>query len=137
MKIAVTSENNEIFQHFGHTPGFAVFTAEDKVITDEKYLASGDSGHGALAALLAAEEDESRLEGVTKDLYPELARRFGTSPGNRERCIRSAIERAWREGDGAAREEWFGPELAPMLGKRPGNARFLKLMLERLKKTRL
>lgn len=55
MKIAVTCENNEIFQHFGHTPGFAVFTAEDKVITDEKYLASGDSGHGALAALLAAE----------------------------------------------------------------------------------
>ena len=29
MKIAVTCENNEVFQHFGHTPEFAVFTVED------------------------------------------------------------------------------------------------------------
>lgn len=89
------------------------------------------------AALLAAEADESRLEGVTKDLYPELARRFGTSSGNVERCIRSAIDRAWREGDPAAREEWFGSDIAPVLGKRPGNVKFLKLMLDRLKKSQV
>ena len=29
MKIAVTCENHQVFQHFGHTPGFAVFEAED------------------------------------------------------------------------------------------------------------
>ncbi len=55
MKIAVTCENNEVFQHFGHTPGFAIFEAADKTITGEKYLESGESGHGALAGLLAAE----------------------------------------------------------------------------------
>ena len=55
MKIAITSENNEVFQHFGHTPGFAVFKTDETGIISEKYLASGDSGHGALASLLKAE----------------------------------------------------------------------------------
>ena len=56
MIIAVTCQDNEVFQHFGHTPAFAVFTAENNTITDEKILECGDSGHGALASLLAAEK---------------------------------------------------------------------------------
>ncbi len=52
MKIAVTCENNNVFQHFGHTPGFAVFEADDNTIISETFLDSGSSGHGALAALL-------------------------------------------------------------------------------------
>lgn len=58
MKIAVTCENGMVFQHFGHTPGFAVFEVENGVITGEKQLSSGESGHGALAALLAEEKVE-------------------------------------------------------------------------------
>ena len=53
MKIAVTCENNSVFQHFGHTPGFAVFEVENNVIVAENILSAGDSGHGALAAVLA------------------------------------------------------------------------------------
>ncbi len=56
MIIAVTCENNEVFQHFGHTPAFAIYTAENNEITSEKILECGDSGHGALAALLADEK---------------------------------------------------------------------------------
>ena len=56
MIIAVTCAGTEVFQHFGHTPSFAVFTAEDKTITDEKIIDCGESGHGALASLLAAEK---------------------------------------------------------------------------------
>ena len=56
MKIAVTCENNEVFQHFGHTPGFAVFEVEGGKIVSEKQISSGDSGHGALAGLLAEEK---------------------------------------------------------------------------------
>ena len=58
MKIAVTCENNQVFQHFGHTPSFAVFDAEDGKITGEKIISCGDSGHGALATLLSAENVE-------------------------------------------------------------------------------
>ena len=53
MKIAVTCENGEVFQQFGHTPGFAVFDVDEKKIVSESMLSSGESGHGALATLLA------------------------------------------------------------------------------------
>ncbi|MBR2374409.1 MAG: dinitrogenase iron-molybdenum cofactor biosynthesis protein [Lentisphaeria bacterium] len=55
MKIAVTCGDHQVFQHFGHTPGFAVFEAEDGKIISEKILSSGESGHGALALVLAEE----------------------------------------------------------------------------------
>ena len=58
MKIAVTCENNQVFQHFGHTPGFAVFEIADGKVVSEKMLSSGNSGHGALATLLALEQIE-------------------------------------------------------------------------------
>ena len=56
MKIAVTCENHQVFQHFGHTPGFAVFEVENGNIISEKLLSSGSSGHGALAGVLALEQ---------------------------------------------------------------------------------
>ena len=55
MKIAITCDNNEVFQHFGHTPGFAVYETDAKGIISEKLLSSDGSGHGALAAVLKNE----------------------------------------------------------------------------------
>ena len=52
MKIAVTCENNQVFQHFGHTPGFALFTVEGNAVVSKEMLPSGETGHGALAGLL-------------------------------------------------------------------------------------
>ena len=52
MKIAVTSENGEVFQHFGHTPGFTLFETDGKNILSETELSSGETGHGALAGFL-------------------------------------------------------------------------------------
>ena len=52
MKIAVTYENGEVFQHFGHTEQFKVYDVEEgKVVRSEVRSAQG-SGHGALAGLL-------------------------------------------------------------------------------------
>ena len=56
MKIAVASENGKVFQHFGHTPEFIVFEEENGRITAEKRLSCGETGHGALATLLADEQ---------------------------------------------------------------------------------
>ncbi len=52
MKIAVTYENGEIFQHFGHTETFKIYDVEDGKIVRECVLDSNGSGHGALATLL-------------------------------------------------------------------------------------
>lgn len=52
MKVAVTYENGEIFQHFGHTQYFKVYEiSEDKVISS-KVVDTNGSGHGALAGVL-------------------------------------------------------------------------------------
>ena len=58
MKIAVTCADHQVFQHFGHTPGFAVFEVKDNIVCSEKELSSGSSGHGALAMVLAMEQIE-------------------------------------------------------------------------------
>ncbi|SHL02601.1 Predicted DNA-binding protein, UPF0251 family [Selenomonas ruminantium] len=52
MKLAVTYENGQIFQHFGHTSQFKVYTIEEGVIQESHVLSSNGAGHGALATLL-------------------------------------------------------------------------------------
>ncbi len=52
MKIAVTYENGQVFQHFGHTEAFQVYTVEDGKVTQTALLPTNGSGHGALAAFL-------------------------------------------------------------------------------------
>jgi len=52
MKIAVAYDNGEVFQHFGHTEQFKVYTEEDDKIVSSEILKADGSGHGALAALL-------------------------------------------------------------------------------------
>ena len=52
MKIAVTYENGEIFQHFGHTKAFKLYKVENGEITESKVVETMGSGHGALAGML-------------------------------------------------------------------------------------
>ncbi len=52
MKIAVTYENGEVFQHFGHTKQFKLYTVSDRKITDSSVVDTNGSGHGALADFL-------------------------------------------------------------------------------------
>ena len=53
MKIAVTYDNGEIFQHFGKTESFKVYEVEDNKIVSSEVIGSNGTGHGALAGLLA------------------------------------------------------------------------------------
>ena len=52
MRIAVTYENGQIFQHFGHTEQFKVYDVNDGKITSSVVLPTNGSGHGALAGFL-------------------------------------------------------------------------------------
>ena len=53
MKIAVTYENGQIFQHFGHTEQFKIYTVEDGKIVSSEVADTNGSGHGALAGFLS------------------------------------------------------------------------------------
>ena len=52
MKIAVTYENGEGFQHFGHTEQFKVYEVEDGKIISSEIVDTNGQGHGALAGFL-------------------------------------------------------------------------------------
>ncbi|MCH3971337.1 MAG: dinitrogenase iron-molybdenum cofactor biosynthesis protein [Oscillospiraceae bacterium] len=53
MKIAVPyDENGMVFQHFGHTQTFKIYTTNEKDIYSSALLETNGSGHGALALLL-------------------------------------------------------------------------------------
>lgn len=53
MRIAVTYENGEIFQHFGRTENFKIYDVEEKKVVSSEVISSNGSGHGALAGVLA------------------------------------------------------------------------------------
>ena len=52
MKIAVTYENGQIFQHFGHSESFKIYEAEGKNIVRAEVIGTDGAGHSALAAVL-------------------------------------------------------------------------------------
>ncbi|MDC7293006.1 FKBP-type peptidyl-prolyl cis-trans isomerase [Butyrivibrio sp. DSM 10294] len=53
MKVAVTYDNGEVFQHFGHTEKFKVYEIQEGKVVSSEIVDSNGSGHGALAGLLA------------------------------------------------------------------------------------
>ena len=63
MRIAVTYENGEIFQHFGHTEQFKLYDAEDGKIVNEQIVDTNGSGHGALAGFLQAAKADALICG--------------------------------------------------------------------------
>lgn len=52
MKIAVTYDNEQVFQHFGHTEKFKIYTVENDEICAMTIVNTNGSGHGALAGFL-------------------------------------------------------------------------------------
>ena len=55
MKIAVTYDNGNIFQHFGRTESFKVYEVEDNKVISSEVIGSNGVGHGALAGLLSGQ----------------------------------------------------------------------------------
>lgn len=52
MRIAVTYENGDVFQHFGHTEQFKIYDVTEGSVTAARVINAGGSGHGALADFL-------------------------------------------------------------------------------------
>ena len=52
MKIAVTYDNGNVFQHFGRTENFKVYEVEDGRVLSSDVMNSNGVGHEALAWLL-------------------------------------------------------------------------------------
>lgn len=56
MKIAVTYEAGQVFQHFGHCENFKIYQVEEGQVISSKIVSPDGSGHGALAVFLADQD---------------------------------------------------------------------------------
>lgn len=97
MKIAVTYENGNIFQHFGHTGQFKIYSVENNVITDQKILDTMGSGHGALAELLAVNGVDTLIcggigAGAQNALAEAGIRLFGGVSGSADLAVRELLD---------------------------------------------
>ena len=63
MRIAVTYENGEVFQHFGHSEQFKLYDVENGKIVGEQVVDTNGSGHGALAGFLHAAKVDALICG--------------------------------------------------------------------------
>lgn len=82
-------------------------------------------------AILIAVQDMDVINAVTKVLYPEVAKRFGTTASRVERAIRHAIEVAWDRGDLETLQKYFGYTVSNTKGK-PTNSEFIAMIADRL-----
>ena len=83
-------------------------------------------------AIIMSVLDMDMLNSVTKVLYPEVAKKFKTTPSRVERAIRHAIEVAWSRGKVDTIEELFGYTVSIGKGK-PTNSEFIALITDKIR----
>ena len=69
---------------------------------------------------------------ITKQLYPDIALKYNTTPSRVERAIRHAIEVAWGRGDQQVVENIFGYTVSADKGK-PTNSEFIAMIADKLR----
>lgn len=82
-------------------------------------------------AIIMTVGDMDVINAVTKILYPEVAKHFGTTASRVERAIRHAIEVAWDRGDLETLQKYFGYTVSNSKGK-PTNSEFIAMIADRL-----
>ncbi len=77
-------------------------------------------------------KDMDMLNSITKILYPEIAKKYGTTASRVERAIRHAIEVAWERCNPDSVEELFGYTINSCKGK-PTNSEFIAIIADRIR----
>ena len=83
-------------------------------------------------AVALAVSDASVIDGITKVLYPSVAKTFDTTPSRVERAIRHAIGVAWDRCDLDVIQTYFGYTVSSHRGK-PTNSEFIALIADKIR----
>ena len=83
-------------------------------------------------AIIMVVNDIEIINQITKQLYPEIAQKYGTTPSRVERAIRHAIEVAWGRGQTDVGENIFGYTVSAAKGK-PTNSEFIAMIADKLR----
>ena len=82
-------------------------------------------------AIIMTVEDPEMINGVTKILYPAVAKKYATTSSRVERAIRHAIEVAWDRGDVDTLQKYFGYTVSGIKGK-PTNSECIAMIADHL-----
>ena len=96
MRIAVTYEDGQIFQHFGHTETFKIYDVEEGKVVHSEVVDTNGSGHGALAGVLnALNADVLLCGGIGGSAQTALAaagiKLFGGVSGDADKAVEAFI----------------------------------------------
>ena len=83
-------------------------------------------------AIIMAVTDIDMINQITKQLYPDIAGKYHTTPSRVERAIRHAIEVAWGRGKQDVVENIFGYTVSAAKGK-PTNSEFIAMIADKLR----
>lgn len=83
-------------------------------------------------AIMMVIRDTEVINQITKQLYPEIAGKYHTTPSRVERAIRHAIEVAWGRGEQGTVENIFGYTVSANRGK-PTNSEFIAMIADKLR----
>lgn len=96
MKIAVTYDNNEIFQHFGHSEQFKIYEVEDNKIVNSEIVATEGAGHGAIVQFLVNHNVDTLIcggigGGAQNALAENNIKLFGGVSGNADEAVNALL----------------------------------------------
>lgn len=83
-------------------------------------------------AIMMVVNNMDLLNYITKQLYPEIAQKYGSTSSRVERAIRHSIEVAWTRGRPETMNEIFGYTIDNGKGK-PTNSEFIAMVADRIR----
>lgn len=97
MKIAVTYENGQVFQHFGHTEFFKIYAVDDGKISSADVIGTNGSGHGALAGFLKEQGVDTLIcggigGGAQEALREAGIKLYGGVSGNADAAVEALLD---------------------------------------------
>lgn len=88
------------------------------------------------AVIMSAESPDMLKRRITKELYPEIAKEYHTTPARVERAMRHAITVAWNRGELELLERLFGYTIDQNKGK-PANSEFIAMIADAVRLGRI
>ncbi len=96
MKIAVTYDKGEVFQHFGHTEAFGIYETDGTSILSSEIVSTDGQGHSALSAFLAGRNVDVLIcggigEGARNALAEQGIKVVAGASGNADEAVRAYL----------------------------------------------
>lgn len=97
MRIAVTYEQGQVFQHFGHTEQFKLYDVEGGAVVASQIVGTNGQGHGALATFLLANGADALIcggigGGAQAALTNAGIRLYGGVSGSADGAVQALLE---------------------------------------------